>query len=730
MNRNTILIVFLALSITVIFSDAASAATNNVTMELHEITTNSNSHLILNTTVKPDNKNLTTLKLQNNTTPIKKAVASTTSKNKIYVDVTIGKDSNTGLDWENPKKTIQDGINTVEADGNVYIARGIYSENLIISKNVHLIGLDKYTTIIKGKKRGDSVIWIQKGDTISLDSLNIQDGIAKSGGGIYNYQSNLYITSCIFSNNQARATKESNHADNYGGAIYNDAGILHVNYTIFMNNIASDQDVIGGKTYHNYGEGGAVYNNKGTCQFKNCNFEGNIAHTDGDIQVYGKYNPIIVTYFNGGFGGAIYNNNGIITVNNCYFKGNIAECGGGAIYNNCGSLEITDSNFEYNSAPVTIDLVSNYDKKFAGGYGGAINNNGGSLDINNSNFKYNTAGWGGAIYNTSSKHLIVNKSTFSHNQILALDKDGNKLEIHSSSMDWQKFWETTLKVLGGIWYLKSNVGNGLLSIEQGIAQYNECTKEDISKMEGIGGAIANNGTGIFTVTNCIFTNNTAIMGGAIANTGTGNFTLYNSEFSNNFAETYGGAIYCSERPNTKITNCDFIENRALINGGALNYSGNNTKIEWPTLNVKLNNFTNNHAPEGSTFYIGVCAHTYVIIKNNNISGTNSYTILNKNKDLNKVEADDNYWYNETTPDDEDTSRWRLWGVETEEYKMHVSSEKIKIDEQDTRGCSLDPLNLKIDENMKEERKEEEIVRIPVNLIGLNSTNITSIPATD
>ena len=678
MNRNTILIVFLALSITVIFSGAASAASNNNTMESHAKINNLNSHSILNTTVKTVDKNLTTPKIQNNTTTIKKAVATINSKNKIYVNGSNGKDTNSGLDWANAKKTIQNGINTVDNDGYVYIASGTYLENLIISKdklNVHLIGLDKNGTIIKGKNKGDSVIWITtSGNVVHLENLKIQDGIAKRGGGIYNCKSTLYITNCIFSNNEARNI-DGNNEYNYGGAIYNDGGNLFIDHTLFLNNIVDKPGNMNEfRDWYKYGDGGAVYNEKGTCVFKFCTFEGNEAKTCAKDTGIWK----VINVYRGGLGGAIYNNDGRIDMNSCNFTRNIAQCGGGAIYN-CGTMNIKNCNFYNNSAPISIDLKSN-EPKFFGGYGGAIYNNEGSLDIENSNFKNNSAGVGGAIYNNNSKKFTLYKSTFNNNKAEAIDKNGKTLVLHTNTVDVNKIINAFLKMVSGLGFIETNPANGIINIKASVEEFLEIMKSDVRTFVGVGGAICFDGTGNICIDNCIFSNNSASLGGAIASSNEGEFKVDNSEFSNNFAETYGGAIYINSLYTSgTITNCDFNKNRSLRFGGAICYSGKSSAT-WGYLDVNHNNFTNNEEYTGC-IYIGIDGLAHVLINYNNIYcddiRTNNYGIYNQNE-LTTVSVKNNHWT-------DNSSEYNVMGNIGKDSNIYPEEDPIIINTQETRG---------------------------------------------
>ena len=55
--------------------------------------------------------------------------------NTIYVNGTGGNDSNNGTSWDSAKATIQNGTDTVDDDGTVYVADGIYKEHINKDEN-------------------------------------------------------------------------------------------------------------------------------------------------------------------------------------------------------------------------------------------------------------------------------------------------------------------------------------------------------------------------------------------------------------------------------------------------------------------------------------------------------------------------------------------------------------------------------------------------------------------
>ena len=100
----------------------------------------------------------------------------------IYVDDVIGNDTNYGIPGL-PKKTIQGAID-VRSDGDtIYVAAGIYAENIVIDKELILVGENKTTTIIDGGNSG-VVVNITAND-VSLSEFTVKNsGTTESDVGI------------------------------------------------------------------------------------------------------------------------------------------------------------------------------------------------------------------------------------------------------------------------------------------------------------------------------------------------------------------------------------------------------------------------------------------------------------------------------------------------------------------------------------------------------------------
>ena len=308
---------------------------------------------------------------------------SAASGDTIYVNAS-GNDNWDGLNssyngTSGPKATIKNAIATLNTDGTIFIANGVYTgvnnTGIAINKNMHIIGESQKSTIINAKYLG-RIFTITNGVTVTLQNLTLLNGTINSGtgGAIFN-SGTLTINNSTLYNNTATGSYG-------GGAIYN-SGTLTVNNSTFNNNN-------GGQ----YSSGGAIYNDGGIANVTNDIFTGNTATLGGAIANIGTLTVTNDTFTNNnaGDGGAIYNGN-TLTVNNSTFTENTAFYGGGAIYND-GTLTVNNSTFTENTA-------------FYGG--GAIYNDG-TLTVNNSTLNNNTAtnGEGGAIYNEGIAYINFN----------------------------------------------------------------------------------------------------------------------------------------------------------------------------------------------------------------------------------------------------------------------------------------------------------------------------------
>jgi hypothetical protein len=75
------------------------------------------------------------------------------------------------LTWEDAANVIQDAINVCEPGDTVYVANGIYKENLVINTEISLIGLSMDSTVVDGTGLGDFTITFNVNG--SIENFNI-----------------------------------------------------------------------------------------------------------------------------------------------------------------------------------------------------------------------------------------------------------------------------------------------------------------------------------------------------------------------------------------------------------------------------------------------------------------------------------------------------------------------------------------------------------------------------
>ena len=234
--------------------------------------------------------------------------------NTIYVNGSSGNDSDTGTSWEHAKATIQNGTNTVNSGGTVYVANGTYKEHIILNKSLNLTGGSQTNTVIDGTRNG-TVITINPGMIVDISNFNIQKGFATYGGGIYN-SGTLTLNNCTITQNTGP------QYDGYGGGIYNNGNLT-------VKNSAITQNII-------YYYGGGIYNNG------NCTISGSTLTNTAVVQ-----------------GGSIFNPGNMI-VTNSIFTGNYVSVGQGAAIDNKGNLNVSNTIFTGNAqyCRVVLSLMS------------------------------------------------------------------------------------------------------------------------------------------------------------------------------------------------------------------------------------------------------------------------------------------------------------------------------------------------------------------------------------
>ena len=267
-------------------------------------------------------------------------------------------------------------------------------------------------------------------------------------------------------------------------------------------------------------------------------------------------------------GGAIYND-GSLTLSDVKLSDNAADSYGGAVFNN-GHLVVSDSVFDSN------DIV---------------NRGSASVDYG-----------GAAIYNWYDGVLTVSGSNFTNN--IKNYKNGDRLvgaiaTIGDATISDSYFVNNAGRWGGAI----STAGYLLAGDDVNTLTVSGSTFKENGGLYGAGIFVAGSD---FTVSDCVFDKNTAFgkgdmtpnnnNGAAIEVTDTNKAiagTITGSKFINNKAQ-YGGAIDICEG-NIKITDSEFVNNSADVEGGAIDI---NTVNGNPEVSISGSKFINNSASYG------------------------------------------------------------------------------------------------------------------------------------
>lgn len=197
---------------------------------------------------------------------------------------------------------------------------------------------DKYTTLSSTEGNIGSVLKIETSKPVTLKNLEISDGIAMQGAGLYLNGANVTINNLLVKNNKAKSA---------GG------GILAENSSVTMNDGKITGNSAKTSEASNVPGGGIVI--KGTSTFIMNN--GEISHNDSDmggginlLAGDGRFtmNGGTITENHSTFaGGGIYNA-GVTTINRGTISQNSSDYGGGI--NNDGTLTITGGEISGNTA--------------------------------------------------------------------------------------------------------------------------------------------------------------------------------------------------------------------------------------------------------------------------------------------------------------------------------------------------------------------------------------------
>jgi hypothetical protein len=174
----------------------------------------------------------------------------------------------------NPCATIQNAVDNSISGDTIHVAAGVYSENVVTSGTLTIVGDVANGTIVDGKNSDSVFSNTDFSSNLTLSGLTIRNGNSSIGqGGGINNSGTLTVIGCEIAGNSAakgsgadqgggifsdgtmtviNSTLDQNTTDGNGGAICNLGTATTVNTTIAFNHAS----VLGGGIFHNAGFAG------------------------------------------------------------------------------------------------------------------------------------------------------------------------------------------------------------------------------------------------------------------------------------------------------------------------------------------------------------------------------------------------------------------------------------------------------------------------------------------
>jgi len=97
--------------------------------------------------------------------------------------------------------TIQEAIDAASEGQHIDVSVGTYQERITVDKQLYLVGEERNTTIIDGKKEGTVVTFTSDADGSDIRGFTIKNGIGSGASGIYSQASTLTIGRNVIKDN-------------------------------------------------------------------------------------------------------------------------------------------------------------------------------------------------------------------------------------------------------------------------------------------------------------------------------------------------------------------------------------------------------------------------------------------------------------------------------------------------------------------------------------------------
>lgn len=466
--------------------------------------------------------------------------------------VTSGADSGPG--------SLRDEIDNATAGSVISFGVGVVLINLdsaiTINKNLTITNSGLLPVVIDGGENGR--IFTISGGVVSLDNLELTNGLADDGGAIYITNATVTISDCDINNNVANGVSGS------GGGIYNDVGgDLTIMNTIIENNQANRA-------------GGGIEDNSGA----------GLGLRLIDVNLDNNNTGVAPATANPGNGGGLHiTGMGDVEISGGTVNGNIAASEGGGLWNGSGTMSLDSITIDGNSAEGAA----------ADNGGGGIFNNGGTLNIGaetniTNNLATGASGSGGGLLSTDGA-VTISDANFADN---SANRAGGGIELIDGTLSVTNTDLTGNDVNGGAG--TANPGNGGAFHVTGMASIVTFTNCIIDNNEAAseGGGLWNQSGTTMTVMDSEITGNTAFGdaadngGGGIFNNG-GTLNLEDgSELSNNLASGTagsGGGLFS--------TDGDVTIDDVTFEANAANRAGGGIEIVDGTLDITYSDLINN-----------------------------------------------------------------------------------------------------------------------------------------